>query len=432
MKHRLLTGVATAALCIVANAQISPESYNAAHSDSCWHFTLEYDTPKLPSREGMLVITHICTPDTCVSSATRHIQGKRYNKRYTRRYGTSPELQKSGKQSCTLTVPENAVYDTVYAVTYCEYSDLDGTEFLCDTMAIILPQAPPLSCHRVREEESYADVLSEEYPYIKNIRYYTPLDEHNASAAIPTPHIVRYTTNSDKLNSTYLENAMNIEDMMSLIDEVLADSSTTLESVQIVGYTSPDGSEKESKGLGRSRAVAMREHIKKHHHLPDSIFEVADGGQNWNMVYENIMEIDPENGEMLVEELRSEPDIYNRERILKQFGNGELYTTLLEKHFPAHRIACCTGIYYSNSADSTAMALNEIIDELANNPSPDYRRLMQELELYKDDPRVINLEGVIEYRRHHRHAAEQAFIKAAQMGDDQAAINLQIVENNKK
>ena len=144
------------------------------------------------------------------------------------------------------------------------------------------------------------------------------------------------------------------------------------------------------------------------------------------------MEIDPENGEMLVEELKSEPDIYNRERILKQFGNGELYTTLLEKHFPAHRIACCTGIYYSNSADSTAMALNEIIDELANNPSPDYRRLMQELELYKDDPRVINLEGVIEYRRHHRHAAEQAFIKAAQMGDDQAAINLQIVENNKK
>jgi Flp pilus assembly protein TadD len=57
---------------------------------------------------------------------------------------------------------------------------------------------------------------------------------------------------------------------------------------------------------------------------------------------------------------------------------------------------------------------------------------MEELKQYRNDPRVLNLEGVIEYRRHRRHAAEQAFREAAQMGDEQAAVNLQIVENNKK
>ena len=246
-----------------------------------------------------------------------------------------------------------------------------------------------------------------------------------------TPHIVRYTTNSDKLNPEYLDNAMNIEELMLLIDEVLADSSTRLESVQFVGYTSPDGSEKNSTGLGHARAVAMREHIRKHHNMPDSIFEIADGGQNWNMVYNNIMDIDPDEGESLVERLINEPDPQKRERILKRFDNGRLYTTLLEKYFPAHRIACCTGIYYSNSPDSTAMALNEIIDQLANDPTPDYSKILEELKQYRNDPRVLNLEGVIEYRRHHRHAAEQAFREAAQLGDEQAAVNLQIVENNK-
>lgn len=432
MKRKMFIGALFATLCIATNAQITLRSYDATHKDSCWHFTLDYDTPKIASNDGMLVVTHICTPDTCVSSSARHIQGRKYSKRYARIYGTAPLAQKNSRQSCTLAVPEKAVCDTVYAITYCEYSTRNSTEFLCDTVAICLPEPPPMSCHRVKDKECHADTMTKEHPYIKNIRYYTPLDKASVASAETTPHIVRYTTNSDKLNPQYLDNITNIEDMMSLIDEILADSGTSIEAVQIIGYTSPDGSENGATSLGRARAIAMREHIHRHHGIPDSIFEVADGRENWNMVYDNIREIDPNGGEELIERLKREPDAYRREKILKRFEDGKLYTELLEKHFPAHRIACCTGIYYSNTPDSTAMTLNRIVDELAHNPAPDYDRLMKELKQYKDDPRVLNLEGVIEYRQHHRHSAEQAFIKAAQMGDEQASVNLKILEMNKE
>jgi hypothetical protein len=43
----------------------------------------------------------------------------------------------------------------------------------------------------------------------------------------------------------------------------------------------------------------------------------------------------------------------------------------------------------------------------------------------------MNLRGVIEYRRHHRHAAERAFAKAAEMGDEQAMVNLMIIGNER-
>ena len=76
--------------------------------------------------------------------------------------------------------------------------------------------------------------------------------------------------------------------------------------------------------------------------------------------------------------------------------------------------------------------MNEIVDELANNPHPDYRKLIDKLKHYRNDLRVLNLQGVLEYRRHHRHAAEKAFIKAAEMGDEQAQANLYILEANKK
>ena len=417
-------------LSIAGSAQFSPQNYGTIHSDSCWHFTFDYDTPKMPSNEGMLVITHLCTPDTCISSATRHLQGKRYAKRYAKRYGTRPIKQQDSFGRCELTMPEAAVSDTIYAITYSEYDNGKEIVYASDTMAICMPECPPMSCHRVKPMKSIADHIAAEHPYVKSIRYYTPLTPENAGEMPATPSIVRYVTNSSRLDPQYLDNAQNIEELMGIIDDVLADSSTHLESIQIAGYTSPDGKGNRSR-LGHARATAMRDHIRRHHNLPDSLFEVTAGGTNWDVIYSGIRSIDKGNADSLIMVLRQVDDPIERESILKKYNGGMLYSELTREIFPDLRMACCTGIYYSMEPDSTTMVLNRIVDELVNNPSPDYGRLLAELKQYKDDPRVLNLQGVIDYRRHRRHAAERAFAKAASMGDEQAAINLQIVEKNK-
>ena len=430
MKQRLHITALLVAICSIASAQFVPEDYTAVHSDSSWYFTFDYDTPKPGTDEGMLIVTHLCTPDTCVSTAERHIQGKRYTKRYVKRHNTLPALQKHGPSSCTLVLPEDAVGDTMYGVTYCEYSNRRGTKFTCDTFTICLPQCPPMSCHRVAPAKSFADHIAAEHPHIRSIRYYTPLTSSNAPDMDITPNVVRYTSNSSKLAPEYLNNAQSIEEMMAIIDEILTDSSTTLQSIQIAGYTSPEGYEDKETQRGLNRAIAMRDHIRKHHSLPDSIFEVAGGGRNWNIIYNDIKETKIPGADELITRLKAEPNESARERMLKQYDNGALYSRLQSHYFPAHRIACCTGIYYHNVPDSAAMALNSIVDELMNNPSPDYRRLLQRLKPYSNDPRALNLQGVIEYRCHHRHAAERAFAKAARMGDEQALTNLKIIERN--
>ena len=428
MKQKLTITTLLITLCSVASAQFAPEDYTAIHSDSSWYFTFDYDTPKPASNEGMLIVTHLCTPDTCISTAERHIQGKRYSKRYVKRHNRLPELQKHGPSSCTLVLPEKDVSDTMYGVTYCEYSDSRGTKFTCDTFAIYLPDCPPMSCHRVMPNRSIAEHIAAEHPEVKSIRYYTPLTSSNAAEMNITPYIVRYTSNSSKLDPEYLNNAQSIEEMMNLIGEILSDSTTVLESVQIAGYTSPEGYEDKATQRGLNRAIAMREHIKKHHSLPDSIFEVAGGGRNWNIIYNDIKEMNIPNANEFITKLKEEKSENEREKMLKQYNNGELYKNLQARYFPAHRIACCAGIYYSNTPDSAAIMVNRIVNELINNPSPNYNALLNELKIYRNDPRVLNLEGVIEYRRHHRHAAERAFAKAARMGNEQALTNLEIIE----
>lgn len=431
MKKKLTVTALLVAGCSMANAQFAPEDYTAMHSDSSWHFTFDYDTPKPASDVGMLIVTHLCTPDTCISSAERHIQGKRYSKRYVKRHGSQPPLQRHGPSSYTLVLPEEAVSDTMYGITYCEYSSRNGTKYVYDTIAICMPECPPMSCHRVAPNKSIADHIAAEHPHVQGIRYYTPLNNNNAAEREITPSVVRYTSNSSKLDPSYLNNAQSIEEMMYIIEEILSDSSTTIEAVQIAGFTSPEGNEDKSTQRGLNRAIALRDHIRKHHQLPDSIFEVAGGGRNWNMIYSDIDEMHIPDGHRLITRMREEPDAAMREKILKQYDNGALYKELQARYFPAHRMACCTGIYYRNDPDTTAMALNRIVDELIHNPSPDYDRLLTELKLYREDPRVLNLQGVIEYRRHHRHAAKKAFAKAARLGDEQALINLEIIENNK-
>ena len=431
MKQKFIIAALLVAMCDIANAQFSPEDYTAMHSDSSWHFTFDYDIPKPSSNEGMFIVTHLCTPDTCISTAERHIQGKRYAKRYVKRHGMQPTLQKHGPSSCTLVLPENAVNDTIYGITYCEYSNRYGTEFICDTVAICMPECPPMSCHRITPQKSIADHIAAEHPQVKGIKYYTPLSSKSASEVAVTPNIVRYTSNSSKLDPEYLDNAQSIDEIMYIIGEILADSTTSLEAVQIAGYTSPEGHEDKDTQRGLNRAIALRDHIRSHHQLPDSVFEVAGGGRNWNIIYKDIEEIAIPGTDELITAMRSEPDAGRREMLLKKYDDGRLYKLLQERYFPAHRMACCSGIYYRNKPDSTAVALNRIVDELIYNPSPDYNKLLGELEQYKDDPRVLNLRGIVEYRLHHRHAAEKAFEKAAKMGNEQAMINLQIIEHNK-
>ena len=429
MKQNFTIAALLVTICNIANAQFSPRDYTATHSDSSWHFTFDYDIPKPSSNDGMLIVTHLCTPDTCISTAERHIQGKRYAKRYVKKHGVQPALQKHGPSSCTLIIPENAINDTIYGITYCEYSNRYGTEFHCDTIAICMPECPPMSCHRITPQKSIADHIAAEHPHVKSIKYYTPLTSNSAAEATLTPNMVRYTSNSSKLNPEYLNNAQSIEEMMYIISEILADSTTTLEAVQIAGYTSPEGYEDKSTQRGLNRAIALRDHIRSHHQLPDSIFEVASGGRNWNIIYKDIEEIAIPGTDELITAMRNEPDAGRREIMLKKYDNGKLYKLLQERYFPAHRMACCNGIYYRNKPDSTAIALNKIVDELIYNPSPDYNRLLAELSQYNNDSRALNLKGIIEYRLHHRYAAEEDFAKAAGMGNEQAMINLQIIEH---
>ncbi len=430
MKRLFAIIFALAAIGKIA-AQISPENYSVEHKDSNWYVTLDYEIDKIPAKDGMLLITHLCNEDTCISSAVRHFQGKNFAKQYVKRHGYQPNLHNHGNNQCVIALPEKYASDTLLGITYCEYNRGNrNVTFTLDTMEVVLPGTPPLSCHKVDAALTIADHIAQEHPYVKSISHYTPINESdkNTTAA---KRIVRYRTASPLLDVNYMNNAQSIEDLMSIINQIIADSTTTVEAVQLVGYTSPEGNEQNNAELGYKRALALRDHIRSHHHLHDSVFEIADGGRDWQLIYKDIAMLEIPGGDSLIARLKKEPSATKREIMLHSYDNGHLWNEL-SVAFAKQRGTSVNAIYYHNRTDSAAVAINEVVNELINNPAPDYRKMAQILRQYKDDARALNLQGVIDYRRHRLHAAEQAFEKAAAMGDEQAATNLLIVQRERE
>lgn len=407
---------------------VAPESYEVHHSDSCWYVTMNYRIEKLPKDDELILISQICCPDTCVNDSVRRFQGRRYAKKYFKQFGYTPELMSDGMNSFTLAVPEDMVSDTLTAVIYSEYLSPEGSYGALDTLEIVLPVPVALSCKPVRRAMTLADRMAMDNPYINSMAAYEVLDGAQAHLPTATDNCVHFAMNSQHLSPDFWNNAAVIDSLVGMLRTLSNGSGANIESVQIVGFTSPDARDEIVPKLGYKRAAALCNHLQRHTNLPDSLFEVADGGKHWHMIYTDLTHSGIEHSDSLVKKMQALKSNKERMALLRSYDGGKHYTALCnDSNSVNYRGACCTRIYYHNLSDSSADALNRVVAELANNPHPDYNALRAALTPYSNDPRALNIKGVIDHRQHRRAAAADAFRRAAALGDMQAARNIELL-----
>ena len=412
-------------LAVATRAQvIIPDGYTTTHNDSCWYIALNYYIDDIPSNKQLEMQCCIYCPDTCINDTTRCFQGKNYRKKFTHRNGYTPILSRVGMQRCTLAIPEAMVGDSLMSITTYTFTDKNGTTTEYDSMYIYLPEASPLSCHRVSNKESEADRASYRHRCIYPMAYYEPLAAGSIPPYSESSYAVNFRPASHILENSYMHNINLIDTLAGLIASMTADSLAQIEVVQLVGYSAPD---EKREGVGLRRAGSLRDKLKYYCNLPDSVFEVLDGGRNWELIYESIGSGNIAGGDSMVTIFRTEKSPARREMLVNGYLSGDILRQLGSSVLDNQRQACCARIYYRNMPDTIAPRLNRIVNELATNSTPDYDTLMSELQQYSSDARALNLMGVIEYRMHKRNAAKKAFTEAALMGDEQAMTNLMII-----
>lgn len=294
-----------------------------------------------------------------------------------------------------------------------------------DFLTYVPPFVPTLGF--VEDNAGRAGKLKGNHPVLQHISKYRPYDDTRILRKEEGALYVHFPLDKIDLRYNFRDNAHTLDEIVSLTDQIMADSTSTVKLIQIIGLASPEGAVKRNQWLGEGRAQALKDYVKRHAkaRLTDDMFECINGGEAWNELRSQIEETEFEGRDALLDIIRHTPDPDLRERRMKALDGGRPYAYVKANILADQRNSGYMRIYYDYVPDEAARAINEASELLKREQYAEALRMLQPLA---HDKRSHNALGVALYMMGREAEALDYFRRAAAEGDTQAADNLRQLE----
>lgn len=99
---------------------------------------------------------------------------------------------------------------------------------------------------------------------------------------------IKFRQGYSQLDSTFNDNQMHLNQLITLLDSTALDSSLVLKSITIKGSASPEGSTPMNRQLSEKRAQSMKAYIVDHTTLNDFNIKVDSSDVDWEFLSEMI------------------------------------------------------------------------------------------------------------------------------------------------
>lgn len=167
-------------------------------------------------------------------------------------------------------------------------------------------------------------------------------------AVEPEPEVKRYRQLTAEVHLNFLvsksdilpglgDNQQELEKILRAIEEVKDDKETAIHQIQIIGYASPEGTLAFNKKLSVDRAAALKNYLAAHYELPEEMYQVAFGGENWEGLEKELEASEWNYKDEVLDIIRNIPEINLRKSKLKTLRGGEPYRQLLREVYPGLR-----------------------------------------------------------------------------------------------
>lgn len=279
----------------------------------------------------------------------------------------------------------------------------------------------------VPDNAGRAGQLERENPVLRHISQYRPYDPSQVLRKEGGLY-VHFHVGSAVIDRSFRDNAATLDRIVNLTRDIMADTTSTVKIIQIVGLASIEGPEALNNRLAGARAEALKKYVSSRVATPDSLYECANGGEAWMELRDQIADEASKWRESLLRVIDQEPDPAQRERQIKALDGGQAYRYLKEEVFTDQRNSGYLRIYYDYVPDSAAHAINAAIQLLEQER---YAEALPLLLSAKEDPRAWNALGVALYMTGDESSALTYLKKAAETGNPQAKDNLRQVEEIK-
>lgn len=288
-----------------------------------------------------------------------------------------------------------------------------------DTFHCVRPFSPVIA--DVPDNTGKAGMLEQSNPILCHISQYRPYDSTRILRKEKGALYVFFPLDRWTLLHDFRDNATTLDTIVSITRQIMADTTSCVRTIQIIGLASPEGPVKRNTLLGLNRAMALRDYICSQVNVPDSLFEVCNGGEAWTELRSQVEELDIQGRDELLDIIDREADPDVRERRMKNLNGGKTYRYLKDNVLSDQRNSGYIRIYYDYVPDKAAAIINEASELLRQEK---YEEALGLLDSVKHDTRSLNARGVALYMTGNKEEAIDCIRQAAQLGNEQAKDNL--------
>lgn len=298
--------------------------------------------------------------------------------------------------------------------------------------------APPivLTFHPVADNTGKAGILQQDNPVLAHISQYRPYDRTRILRKEKGALYVHFPVGKSELTRDFRDNASTLDRIVDITRQVMADSTSSVKRIQIVGLASIEGAVEGNERLAVGRGEALKRYIQQHvSEATDAMFDVANGGEAWAELRDQINDVVNEmttsgaaaDGNRLaglreaMGIIDSEADLARREQKLRQLRQGSTFAYIKEHLLADQRNSGYIRIYYDYVPDTKAATINQASQLLQQER---YQEALTLLQGVKNDPRGWNTLGVALWHTGEKDAALDYFRRAVQQGNADARENL--------
>ena len=288
--------------------------------------------------------------------------------------------------------------------------------------------------HPVADNAGRAGQLRTDNPVLEHISNYRPYDRTRILRREKGALFVQFPTDKSDLRRNFAQNGPTLDRIVDITRQVLADTTSTVKKIQLVGLASVEGPVDRNERLASDRALALQHYLQQQVPTPDSLYDTTGGGEAWADLRDVLSETIERPSSMTAKQVAayseairiidSEPNADVREAKLRRLDGGKLWKRIKDELLPQQRNSGYIRIYYDYVPDKAAAIINKASELLRTDCDDCHRQALAMLQEVRNDERAQNALGVAYYLCGQKEEARTYFEKAAAKGNADARQNL--------
>lgn len=309
---------------------------------------------------------------------------------------------------------------------------LPAVEAPVTAAVVVRPFVPALS--PVPEFKGRAGQLQKDNAVVAHISEYRPYDRTRILRKEKGALFVHYDLGKSQLNANYRDNRAVLDRIVDITRQIMADSTSSVKKIQLVGLASVDGAPAVNERLALNRALSLQHYIQQNVSVPDTLFESVGGSEAWTEFRDQLNDIVKDGAEhpvdlqQVIKVIDQESDDVMRERRIKQLENGRTWAYIKEHVLKDQRNSGYIRIYYDYVPDKAAATINEASELLTTDCIDCHREALRLLQTVRNDERAQNALATALWLTGHQDEALSTFRRAAANGNSDAQENLRRLE----